>query len=129
MLLLLSAKASLRYAFADSICAEALLRKSEAARAILLRLRAARKTGGQAQNAASAGFSEPHEISFRQFEKKSVNIELGELTMLKIIVDAMGGDHAPAEIVKGAVESLADRSDFKVILTGDEALIKHELDK
>ena len=49
--------------------------------------------------------------------------------MLKIIVDAMGGDHAPAEIVKGAAESLADRSDFKVILTGDEALIKHELDK
>ena len=41
----------------------------------------------------------------------------------------MGGDHAPVEIVKGAVESLADRSDFKVILTGDEALIKHELDK
>ena len=49
--------------------------------------------------------------------------------MLKIIVDAMGGDHAPVEIVKGAVESLTDRSDFKVILTGDEALIKHELDK
>ena len=49
--------------------------------------------------------------------------------MLKIIVDAMGGDYAPAEIVKGAVDALADRQGFKVVLTGDEALIKRELDK
>ena len=49
--------------------------------------------------------------------------------MLKIIVDAMGGDNAPAEIVKGAVEALADRGDFKIILTGDEALVRRELDK
>ena len=49
--------------------------------------------------------------------------------MLKIVVDAMGGDNAPAEIVKGAVEALGGREGFKIVLTGDEALVKHELDK
>ncbi len=49
--------------------------------------------------------------------------------MLKIVVDAMGGDNAPAEIVKGALQSLEMRKDFMVVLTGDEALIDHELTK
>ena len=44
--------------------------------------------------------------------------------MIKIIVDAMGGDHAPAEIVKGAVAALAKDKDLKVVLTGDEAKIR-----
>ena len=52
-----------------------------------------------------------------------------EKHMLKIVVDAMGGDHAPAEIVKGALRSLDMRKDFMVVLTGDEALIGHELEK
>lgn len=54
---------------------------------------------------------------------------VGRRFMLKIIVDAMGGDHAPVEIVKGAVDALAERPDFKLVLTGDEALVKKELDK
>lgn len=49
--------------------------------------------------------------------------------MLKIVVDAMGGDNAPAEIVKGAVLALKERKDFSVILTGDENLIRIELEK
>ena len=49
--------------------------------------------------------------------------------MLKIVVDAMGGDNAPAEIVKGAVLALKERKDFSVILTGDENLIRNELEK
>ena len=49
--------------------------------------------------------------------------------MLKIIVDAMGGDNAPAEIVKGALDAVKERSDFKLVLTGDEDLVNHELDK
>ncbi len=49
--------------------------------------------------------------------------------MLKIIVDAMGGDHAPSEIVKGAVRSLGMRKDFMVVFTGDESLVRHELEK
>ena len=51
-------------------------------------------------------------------------MSFGEETMLKIVVDAMGGDNAPSEIVKGALDALADRGDFKVIFTGDEALGK-----
>ncbi len=47
--------------------------------------------------------------------------------MLKIIVDAMGGDHAPAEIVKGAISALSQRPDFMVVFTGDETLIGNEL--
>ena len=49
--------------------------------------------------------------------------------MLKIIVDAMGGDNAPAEIVKGALQALDQRKDFKLIFTGGEDLVRHELDK
>ncbi|MBR7185963.1 MAG: phosphate acyltransferase PlsX [Clostridia bacterium] len=49
--------------------------------------------------------------------------------MLKIVVDAMGGDNAPAEIVKGAICALSEREDFLLIFTGDEDLIKAELVK
>ncbi len=49
--------------------------------------------------------------------------------MLKIIVDAMGGDNAPAEIVKGAVAALEQNKNFKLVLTGDENLVGHELVK
>ncbi len=49
--------------------------------------------------------------------------------MTKIIVDAMGGDHAPVEIVKGAIQALPMRENFMVVFTGDEDLIRHELEK
>lgn len=49
--------------------------------------------------------------------------------MLKIVIDAMGGDNAPEEIVKGAVQSLEKGKDFSLILTGDESAIKAELAK
>lgn len=49
--------------------------------------------------------------------------------MLKIVVDAMGGDHAPAEIVKGALDALHARNNFKLIFTGDESVVKNELQK
>lgn len=49
--------------------------------------------------------------------------------MVRIIVDAMGGDHAPQEIVKGAVQALEKREGFGLILTGDESLVKAELAK
>jgi glycerol-3-phosphate acyltransferase PlsX len=41
----------------------------------------------------------------------------------------MGGDNAPAEIVKGAVLALNERKDFGIILTGDENLVRAELGK
>ena len=46
-----------------------------------------------------------------------------------VVVDAMGGDNAPYEIIKGAVEAVNDRSDISVILTGKENIIKEELVK
>ncbi len=45
-----------------------------------------------------------------------------------IAIDAMGGDNAPFEIVKGTVEALTG-TDFKALLVGDEASIKFELSK
>ncbi|MCI0488755.1 MAG: phosphate acyltransferase PlsX [Blastocatellia bacterium] len=48
--------------------------------------------------------------------------------MLKIAVDAMGGDHAPANEVEGAIEAARDL-DVCVILVGRAEEIKAELDK
>ena len=49
--------------------------------------------------------------------------------MTKVAVDAMGGDNAPAEIVKGAVEALKASTDLKVILVGQEEAVQQELSK
>ncbi len=46
---------------------------------------------------------------------------------VRIAVDAMGGDNAPGQIVKGAVEAVNERQDIKVLLVGKEAIIKEEL--
>ncbi|MEL7657406.1 MAG: phosphate--acyl-ACP acyltransferase, partial [Bacillota bacterium] len=47
---------------------------------------------------------------------------------MKIVVDGMGGDNAPLEIVKGAVEA-AVLTEHKIILIGDETKINNELGK
>ena len=47
----------------------------------------------------------------------------------RVALDAMGGDNAPAEIVKGAVEAVRQRKDIQVLLTGRENVIKEELEK
>lgn len=49
--------------------------------------------------------------------------------MIKIAVDAMGGDNAPSEIVKGAVDAVSKRTDIQVLLIGQEAAVKQELEK
>ncbi len=43
--------------------------------------------------------------------------------LITVAVDAMGGDNAPAEIIKGAVLAISENTDIKVILTGDEEVI------
>ncbi len=48
---------------------------------------------------------------------------------MKIVLDAMGGDNAPGEIVKGAVEAVQKKKGLSVILTGKEDAIKAELEK
>lgn len=49
--------------------------------------------------------------------------------MVKIAVDAMGGDNAPEQIVKGAVEAVNGRPDVTVSLIGKEEVVKEELEK
>lgn len=48
---------------------------------------------------------------------------------VRVAVDAMGGDNAPGEIVKGSVEAVNERKDIKVLLVGKEAIINEELKK
>ena len=47
---------------------------------------------------------------------------------MKIAVDAMGGDYAPAVVVEGAVWA-AREFDVPIILVGDKARIEDELKK
>ena len=49
--------------------------------------------------------------------------------LVKVVVDAMGGDNAPEEIVKGAVEAVNRQEDIFVYLTGRKADIEGELRK
>lgn len=39
---------------------------------------------------------------------------------MKIVIDAFGGDHAPVEIVKGAITSVNLLDDIEIILTGEQ---------
>ena len=48
---------------------------------------------------------------------------------VKVVVDAMGGDNAPAEPVKAAAAAVEERSDIEVILTGNKDVIEKELEK
>ncbi len=47
---------------------------------------------------------------------------------MKIVVDAMGGDYAPVEIVKGALEAARD-FETDIIFVGDEQKVRAELAK
>ena len=46
---------------------------------------------------------------------------------MKIVLDAMGGDHAPQVNVEGAVETVQETDDIEVILVGNEAAVRKEL--
>ena len=45
----------------------------------------------------------------------------------RVAVNAMRGDNAPGEIIKGAVDAVNKRKDLKVLLVGRQALIENEL--
>ena len=49
--------------------------------------------------------------------------------MVNVAVDAMGGDNAPLEIVKGAIEAINGDKRVKVFLVGRETAIRDELKK
>lgn len=46
-----------------------------------------------------------------------------------VAVDAMGGDNAPGELVKGAIEAIREQDNLFVRLIGDETTVKNELSK
>ena len=48
---------------------------------------------------------------------------------IKVAVDAMGGDHAPGEIVKGVIDAVTLRPDIKVYLIGRQEIVEQELAK
>ena len=50
-------------------------------------------------------------------------------SLVKVAVDAMGGDNAPLELVKGTVEAVNESNELKCYLVGDEKAIKDELSK
>lgn len=49
--------------------------------------------------------------------------------IVRVALDAMGGDNAPSEIVKGAVEAICEKKQIHVLLVGKEEAIKRELNK
>ncbi len=53
----------------------------------------------------------------------------GQLDRPRVAVDAMGGDHAPEEVVRGAVDWARSHDDVEVILVGDEARIMPFIDE
>lgn len=48
---------------------------------------------------------------------------------IRVAVDAMGGDNAPSEIVKGAVAAVNSRKDIRVLLIGRQDAVEAELKK
>lgn len=48
-------------------------------------------------------------------------------TMVRVAVDAMGGDNAPAEVIKGAVRAVNADNRINVILVGKEEIIYEQL--
>ncbi len=49
--------------------------------------------------------------------------------MIRVAVDAMGGDNAPGQIVAGAVQAAKARPDMEILLVGREEPVKAELAK
>lgn len=47
---------------------------------------------------------------------------------IKVAVDAMGGDYAPAEAVKGAVAAILEKENVEVLLVGKQEVLEKELE-
>ncbi|MDD6196638.1 phosphate acyltransferase PlsX [[Clostridium] aminophilum] len=47
--------------------------------------------------------------------------------MIRVAVDAMGGDNAPGEIIEGALSAARERNDIRVVLVGREQVIRDEI--
>ncbi len=49
------------------------------------------------------------------------------LGITRVALDAMGGDYAPAQMVKGAVDAVVGRKDIRVLLVGQKDVLQEEL--
>lgn len=49
--------------------------------------------------------------------------------MVNVALDAMGGDNAPLEVIKGAIDALNKSDSVKLYLCGDETIIKETIEK
>lgn len=49
--------------------------------------------------------------------------------MIKIAVDAVGGDYFPANPVQGAIQAVGDDKNLAVVLVGPEKMVREELEK
>ncbi len=47
--------------------------------------------------------------------------------MIKVVVDAFGGDRSPEVNVKGAIKAVNEINDLEVVFTGDEDILKEQL--
>ena len=48
---------------------------------------------------------------------------------IRVVVDAMGGDHAPGEIVKGALQALEAQKNLTLYFVGQQKPLDAELKK
>lgn len=62
-----------------------------------------------------------------EMEAERTMSETEKKEFVHVAVDAMGGDYAPAEIVKGAVEAVNNCPSLKVTLTGREEMVRQAL--
>lgn len=49
------------------------------------------------------------------------------LGITRVALDAMGGDYAPVQMVKGAVDAVVGRKDIRVLLVGQKDVLQEEL--
>ena len=55
-------------------------------------------------------------------------VEGPDTSPVRVVLDAMGGDHGPEETVKGAVQAL-QRDNIEVLLVGDSAQVQAQVDR
>lgn len=62
-------------------------------------------------------------------ETSMQSLEMVMEALVKVVVDAMGGDNAPLELVKGSVDAVNEKNNLKVFLVGDKETVEKELAK
>lgn len=63
-----------------------------------------------------------------EVKPQSMALEAAGPKRVRVAVDAMGGDHGPEEIVRGAMAWSVDHPEVDLLLVGDEPLIRPHLD-